>query len=352
MLSTAKRRRPRIEQPADESAERPASGRRAWVPGGPESRRERLKVAVLLGGPGHEREVSLVSGREVAAALTARGHEVVSVVLAGDDERELDAIPRDVDAVFLALHGEYGEDGQIQAALACRELAYTGSGPEASARAYDKLRAKRHLGRARLPLAQHLVLPYPADERAIRHAVRMTPPERVVVKPARMGSSVGVVICEGAFALRRALEEGQRFAQPLLIEEFIPGHELTCGILDGEPLPVVEAVPERGFFDYQAKYDKTTGTRYVVDPPHLPREVRERIQRVALRAHRALGCEEMSRVDFRYDPTRGRLAILELNTIPGLTPTSLLPKAAAAVGIPFGDLCERLCRLAMRSAAA
>ncbi len=329
MLSTAKRRR----RPLTPS---PHPGRA-------------LKIAVLMGGVGHEREVSLVSGREVADALERRGHTVHRCLLASSTERELAAaLPSGIDLAFVALHGEFGEDGTVQHLLARLKVPYTGSGPEASARAYDKARAKRLLARAGLPLAAHRIVEFPFGERAIRHAVRMTPPGKVVVKPVRMGSSVGVTLCADGAQLRRALEEGARFRQDLMIEEFIPGHELTCGVLDGRALPVVEAVAERTFFDYQAKYDKSTGTRYRVDSPAVPAAVRARAQEAALTAHEVLGCEDFSRTDLRYDPRADRLAILEVNTIPGLTPTSLLPKAAAAIDLPFDALCERLCRLAIR----
>jgi len=305
-----------------------------------------LHVAVLLGGVGHERAVSLISGQAVIDALQQQGHRVTPVVLESSDDAALDAIPADADVAFLALHGEYGEDGTIQQALARRGVVYTGSGPEASARAFDKLRAKRHFSRAGIPLAWHRVLEFPSSTRGVRHAVRMTPGLPVVVKPISCGSSVGVTICQTRDQLTRALEEGARYRQHLLIEEFIPGRELTCGILGGEALAPVEAVSQRRFFDFKAKYDKETGTAYVVDPG-LPEGVRERIQAMALAAHQVLGCSDFSRTDFRYDPIQDRLIVLELNTIPGLTPTSLLPMAAANAGLNFGELAERFCRLAL-----
>lgn len=335
MLSTAKRRRPSAPS---ESKQRPD--------------RRPLEIAVLLGGVGSERDVSLVSGSEVAKALRTRGHTVHEVVIESSDGAFLRTVPSTTEVAFIALHGEFGEDGTIQHLLARAGVPYTGSGPEASARAFDKLRTKRLLARAGVPMAWHRVLEFPFGERAVRHAVRMTPPGRVVVKPARAGSSVGVVVCRAPNQLRRALDDGARFRQHLMIEEFIPGRELTCGILDDTPLPVVEAVPRRGFFDYTAKYDKGSGTEYVVDPSDLPAPVRQRIQEVALECHRVLGCDDFSRVDFRYDPTQDRLAVLEVNTIPGMTPTSLLPKAAAAAGLDFAALVERLSRLALRYVAS
>ncbi|RMG09012.1 MAG: D-alanine--D-alanine ligase [Planctomycetota bacterium] len=328
MHTTAARRRPHL---AD----------RAAAPG------ERLKVAVLMGGVGHERDVSMVSGREVAKALLAEGHLVVAYELETDDERALDPLRVGFDVVFLALHGEYGEDGTIQAALARRGIAYTGSGPEASARAFDKAVAKRLLRRAGVPLAEHHLVSPPVGERELRHALRCCGEGRWVVKPTRMGSSVGVALCQGAAELRRALEEGARFRQPLLVEEFVPGRELTCGVLGEEALPVVEIASKRGFYDYRAKYDAGSGTEYLVEPEAVPLRVRDEVRRLALRCHKVLGCRDVSRVDFRYDPNAGRLAVLEVNTLPGMTPTSLFPKAAAAAGIPFGALLTRLCRMAV-----
>lgn len=331
LATTSHRRRPTHTPPDDEG--RP------------------LHVAVLLGGVGHEREVSLRTGRAVTDALTEGGHRAEAWVLDADRDEALDALPRALDVVFIALHGDYGEDGRVQRALAERGLAYTGSGPEASARAYDKLRAKQALARFGVPVAPQRVLPFPYDERDLRHVLRLLPAYPVVVKPARMGSSVGVIVCRDRTQVRRALEENARFEQPQLIEEFVPGHELTCGVLGREALPVVEPVPFEGTYDYRAKYDPASGTSYRIEPEAVPERVRAEVRRLALVAHDALGCADLSRVDFRYDPVRDNLVALEVNTIPGMTATSLLPKAAAAGGLPFPRLVERICRLAVRSAA-
>ena len=333
MLSTAQRRRPqnRLPDPRDET--RP------------------LKVIVLMGGVGTEREVSLVSGREVTDALIASGHQVQSWVLDSDQDSALDALPTDVDVVFIALHGAYGEDGRVQTALRDRGFAYTGSGPQASALAFDKLRSKRVLAHAGVPLAADHVLPYPFSERDLRHVLRMTGPGTWVVKPVRMGSSVGVHICNTPGQLRRALEENARWEQPQLVEAFVPGHELTCGILEGQALPLVEPVPLGGTYDYRAKYESGAGTTYRVEPEPIPAAVRERAKQVSLAAHEALGCAEFSRVDLRYDPAADQLVVLEVNTIPGLTPSSLLPKGAKAIGLSFPQLCDRLCRLGLKVSA-
>ncbi|MEZ6187406.1 MAG: hypothetical protein R3F62_20640, partial [Planctomycetota bacterium] len=245
MLSTARRRRAPAPLTDDKSP---------------------LHVIVLSGGVGPERVVSLTSGKEVARALEAGGHQVTHVILDTDDPAELDALPRDADVVFLALHGEYGEDGRVQRALAQRGFAYTGSGPQASATAFDKLRTKQVLERAGVPLAEHAVLPYPFTRRDLTHTLRTAPKGMTVVKPVRMGSSVGVRICSGRGQLQRALLENSRYGQPQLVEAFVPGHELTCGILGERALPIVEPIPRLGTYDFQAKYDPSAGTDYRVDP--------------------------------------------------------------------------------------
>ena len=330
MLSTARRRRNASPLPFDPSP---------------------LFVVVLSGGVGPERVVSLTSGREVAQALEDVGHRVENWVIDTDDPAALDSLPREADVVFIALHGEYGEDGRVQRALAERGFAYTGSGPQASATAFDKLRTKLVLQRAGVPLAEHAVLPFPATPRDLSHALRTAPKGMTVVKPVRMGSSVGVRICNGRGQLERALAENARYAQPQLIEEFVPGHELTCGILGERALPIVEPVPRLGTYDFQAKYDPSAGTHYKVDPESIPFDVRARAQEISLLTHSALGCSDVSRVDLRYDPRGERLVVLEVNTIPGMTPTSLLPKGAEAVGLSFSDLVDTLCRMAIGARA-
>ena len=327
MLSTAISRRPPQGPASDE--------------GGP------LHVVVLMGGVGTEREVSLRTGRAVVEGLEEAGHEVESWVLDTSDPRALDALPRAADVVFLALHGEWGEDGGVQQALEDRGFVYTGSGPAASALAFDKQRTKEALARAGIPLAHDRLLPFPFGPRDLRQALRTAPDGWCVVKPVRMGSSVGVRVCRDRAQVARALRENAVYRQPQLIEEFIPGHELTVGIIEGEPLPLVEPVPREGVYDYTAKYDPEAGTSYRIEPETVPPLVREEARRIARRVHHVLGCRDVSRVDLRWDPERNRLVVLELNTLPGMTARSLLPKAAAAAGLPFPRLCERLCRLAL-----
>jgi D-alanine-D-alanine ligase len=310
----------------------------------PDRAKVSLQIAVLMGGVSSEREVSLRSGEGVARGLASRGHEVTRVVVDEDGPRALDALPP-VDAAFVALHGRFGEDGGVQRMLEARGVAYTGSGPEASARAFDKAWTKSILRARGVPVASDVLLDFPWRARDVRQALRRAPGPRLVVKPVREGSSVGVHICATLAQAARAVRALRSFRQPLLVEEFVEGREVTVAVLGEEILPPVEIVPARAFYDTTAKYDPTSGTRYDVAPSLSP-AVLARAKEVALEAHRALGCRDVSRTDVRIDPS-GRPFVLEVNTIPGLTPTSLLPKAAAAAGIPFDELCEKLIRLAL-----
>jgi len=284
------------------------------------------RVAVLMGGPSDEREVSLRSGRAVAQALRTAGYEVAEVVV--DDG--LPTLPAQTEAVFIALHGRFGEDGQVQCWLQQRGMPYTGSGPESSSASFDKRISKRIFESAKIPT--------PAW--AVARAGDPCPlPLPVVVKPPRQGSSIGArkVAMESEWAA--ALEAALRYEEEALVEAFIPGRELTVGMLDGQPLPVIEIHARGGWYGYEEKY--TPGlTRYDV-PARLSATVTKRAQALAVETYRALGCRGMGRVDFRMTP-EGDLFVLEMNTVPGFTETSLLPKAAGAAGLSFSDLCARI----------
>jgi D-alanine-D-alanine ligase len=296
----------------------------------------KLKIAVLMGGPSAEREVSLRSGTAVANALTTMGAKVVPM----DVHDAGFAIPADVDVAFLTLHGTFGEDGALQRILEDRGIAYTGSDPEASAIAFDKIAAKQSFLVAGIPTPA-----YEAFESA--HAVgrrlaRLGFP--LVVKPSRQGSSVGISIVQREAELPEACQVAGRYDNRLLAEQFVSGRELTVGILDGRALPVVEIRPKRDFFTYEAKYTKGE-TDYLV-PAALDKKIEFQAKSLALRAHECLGCRDYSRVDLMLSP-HGELFVLEVNTIPGFTETSLLPKAARAAGIEFPNLCARLVQLAL-----
>ncbi len=291
-----------------------------------------MRISVLKGGISAEREVSLRTGAAVAAAFRGLGHDVTEVLVEGEDFR----LPVGCEAVFIALHGTFGEDGEVQRILEGRGVPYTGCGPESSARAFDKLASKRAFVAAGVPTPEFAVCGPETDRPP------MAPP--VVVKPPRQGSSVGVTRVTDGARWREALGEALRFDDPVLVERMVFGRELTVGVLGDEALPVVEIVPHEGFYDYANKY--TAGRTEYRCPAPLPPGAAERVQAAALAAHRSLGCEVYSRVDVLLDADAAPW-VLEVNTIPGMTETSLLPKAAAAKGIPFAALCERILGLSL-----
>jgi D-alanine-D-alanine ligase len=289
---------------------------------------------VTLGGPSAEREVSLRSGTAVAAALRSLGHEV----------RELDPgngswiLPGTPDVVFLALHGTYGEDGTVQRRLDELSVVYTGCDAEASRIAFDKVLTKQRCQEAGIPTAKFVVLnsakaPWPKD---------WQPP--LVVKPVRQGSSVGLQFVESTVDWQNALVEAMKFDSEVLVEEKIVGRECTVGILAGEALPVVEVRPKAGSYDYQNKY--TAGRTEYFCPAPVDAATTRGVQEAALGAFKAVGGRDYARVDVMLR-AGGEPVVLEVNTLPGMTETSLLPKAAAAAGLNYAQLCQRMVDLAL-----
>ncbi len=295
------------------------------------------RVAVLYGGISNEREVSRSSGQQCIEALRQAGYEVTPVEAGADLGRLVTALTPAPDVVFNALHGRFGEDGAIQGVLEWMGIPYTHSGVLASALAMDKAAAKAVFAAAGLPVAPGRVVSLPE----LAEADPLPPP--YVVKPVNEGSSVGVEIVT-AGANRAAIAAGWRFGTEAMAEEFIPGRELTVGVMGDRALGVTEIFAQSNtFYDYRSKY-APQGSRHLLPAP-VPAEVAARAMEIALEAHRALGCHGASRADFRYDDTRGepgRLVLLEVNTQPGMTPTSLLPEQAAAAGIDFPALCRWL----------
>jgi D-alanine-D-alanine ligase len=336
-----------------------------------------MRIVVLMGGNSTERDVSLATGRGVARALSSRGHDVIPLdaadgrrlslpdlenhrigetpaetagaskargpVMGGPPgERNL-ALTRSpdlgrADAVFVALHGGMGEDGTLQGLLDLARIPYTGSGMLASALAMDKARAKMIFRAAGVPAPGGSLLE--SREAALDPDALGGYP--LVVKPNAQGSSVGVHIVAEADELPAALDDAFQYG-PVLVEEFIPGREVTVAVLGGRALPVVEIIPEAGFYDYRHKYTKGH-TRYQV-PADLPEDVAAEAARLGELAFVALGCAGVARVDFRLSPA-GRLYCLEVNTVPGMTETSLVPMAAKAAGMSYETLVERLVELA------
>ena len=286
------------------------------------------RVAVLMGGFSAEREVSLVSGRECAAALRVAGYDVVEVDCGLDIAVRLTEIAPDV--VFNALHGRWGEDGCVQGLLEWLRIPYTHSGVLASALAMDKARTKEIYASAGLPVVASVL----ASRDAVSAHHLMPPP--YVVKPNNEGSSVGVyIVREGANAPRLS----ETMPDVVMVEAYAPGRELTVSVMGDRALCVTDIITS-GWYDYDAKYS-VGGSRHVL-PADVPAEISDACMDYGLRAHRALGCRGVSRTDFRWDDTRGLagLVLLETNTQPGMTPTSLSPEQAGYCGISFPDLCR------------
>ncbi len=285
-------------------------------------------VAVLMGGWSAEREVSLVSGAAVSNGLKACGYRVTSI----DVQRDVGALltrlyPRP-DAVFNALHGRYGEDGCLQGLLNILEIPYTHSGMLASALAMDKPVAKKLFAAAGIPVAGHVVA---GRDEVVAGDVMERP---YVVKPLNEGSSVGVHIVRDGANMEMFSDSGWPFGGRVMVEQFIAGRELTVAVKGGEALGVTEITTERGFYDYDAKY-ADGGSRHVV-PAQIGKDVYAEAMRLSVLAHEALGCRGVSRADLRYDGAD--LYMLEVNTQPGMTPTSLVPEQAALAGIDFNEL--------------
>ena len=315
---------------------------------------EKLNIVVMLGGPSAEREVSLRSGAAVAKALRSRGHTVFEV----DPKDGKFTLPPETGVVFLALHGTYGEDGTVQRQLEKLSAIYTGCDAEASRIAFDKVLTKKLCIEAGVPTAKFLVvnstqMPFPKY---------FQPP--LVVKPVRQGSSVGLQFVERAEDWQKALAEALKFDSEVLVEEKIIGRETTVGILDGKPLPIVEVRPKAGSYDYRNKY--TAGCTEYFCPADFDSATTGKIQAAALGAFHAIGGRDYARLDVmvrevgqassrsaqagclcHYEPV-----VLEVNTLPGMTETSLLPKAAAAAGLNYAELCQRMIDLALGREAA
>jgi len=327
------------------------------------------RIAVLMGGTSSERDVSLASGIRITEALRARGHEVVAVdtvtgLLTSADEQKLLAggvvktVPPDTkalirmnaamqgtlralpqaDVLFLALHGGQGEDGTLQALLDLTGVPYTGSGHLASALAMDKDLSKHLFRAAGVPTADWLMAPVTAEQ------VEATLGFPVIVKPSKQGSTVGLSVVKTKEQLQPAIDAAFEHDDEVMVEQFIAGRELTVGVLGGETLPVGEIIAKHEIYDYECKY--TAGMADERFPAELTMQEATRVQDEALRAFRALKLTGCARIDFRMAKD-GTFYCLEANTLPGMTQTSLIPQAAAAAGVSFPELCDRIVQLAL-----
>ncbi len=293
------------------------------------------KIAVLMGGPGSERDVSLATGRGVSKALRSLGADVVDV----DVRDENFPLPKDVDLAFITIHGTFGEDGQLQKILEDRGIPYTGDGVEESRTAFDKILSKEKFQR------HSVVTP---EWEVVEVGQRPEIPVPLVVKPSRQGSTVGVVIVKNQSELESAMKEAGKYDRKLLVEKFVSGRELTIGILGDQALPILEIIPKGGFYDFNTKYPflnpHAGASAEHVCPAKIDPGKTKKIQELALQAFRALGLVVYGRVDVLLTDA-GDPFVLEVNTIPGMTEASLLPEAAAAAGINYINLCLRIIEL-------
>ena len=338
---------------------------------------KKMNIAVLMGGSSEEREVSLVSGQGILEALRRRGHRVCPVDPAIPASEQSDScravigdappkaiaplpagevfewlkLPRilEADLVFIGLHGGAGEDGRIQALLETAGKAYTGTGVLGSALAMNKDRSKALFNEVGVQTAPHALTRISGEVEIHRvlDTIETGIGFPVVIKPNDQGSSVGFSFVEKAEGLAPALKEAAQYGEELLVERYVPGREVTAAILDGEALPIVEIIPEGGFYDYKRKYTKGS-SRYEV-PAKIDKRIEDRIKREALLAWNALDCRDYARVDFRLSE-EGEPFCLEVNTLPGMTELSLVPMAAAEADIPFDELIDRICLMARERA--
>ena len=328
-----------------------------------------MKIAVISGGTSAERDVSLVSGLAISKALAEAGHQVIAVDCAFGDrvienwdseindiihvkhsgfetkKQELDRnimrtvqfiFDNQIDVAFIALHGGYGENGQIQALLELMKISYTGSDSLASGMGMNKHISKILFQKQGIPVADWIKLDHPEDLNKL-NIVKMGFP--LVIKPNDQGSTVGLTVVQEKANLEPATKLAFQFSDTVLAEEYIPGKEVTVSILGEQALPIIEIIPEHGIYDYECKYQQGK-SQYVV-PAKLPNDITSELQKYALEAYQTLGCRHYARVDFRLSPQNDAFC-LEVNTLPGMTPTSLVPKAAKAIGIGFSELVHRI----------
>lgn len=340
-----------------------------------------MKILVLMGGDSAERDVSIASGEAVEEALKKTGHKVIPV----DTSKSWQVLPnnhiqylpqgiktappgmqelkpidsdvvlkhfesqdlKDVDVIFLALHGGKGEDGTIQALLDLTGKPYTGSGMLASALAMNKAMSKKIFEREKIRTPQWILWDSDnsADISQLQKEIKKKFGYPVVVKPNNQGSTIGLTILQKTGDLKEAVNLAGEYSHQILVEEFIPGREITVGILDDQALPVIEIVPEHGIYDYECKY--TPGKSKYVCPAALSKKQTQEVQEMAVKAFKILGCKGYARVDFRLGQDK-KFYCLEVNTLPGMTKTSLVPKAAKAAGIEFPQLVDKIVKLGLK----
>ena len=296
---------------------------------------KKKKVAVMMGGLSREREISLKTGKAILKALTEKGYTGTAIDVGEDIGEKL--VRGKIECAFLALHGRFGEDGTIQGMLELMRIPYTGSDVLASALAMHKIMAKKFFLCEKIPPPRFEVLQREEIKKGLQKKISLPLP--VVVKPAREGSTIGISIVRKEEELLSAFKKAVEYDEEILIEEFMKGKEITVGILEDIPLPMIEIVPKSGFYDFHSKYTKGE-TQYIL-PARISREKYLYAQEISLKAFQTLGCSGVARVDLMTDENENPF-VIDVNTMPGMTETSLLPKAASYAGIPFEDLVERI----------
>ena len=302
-------------------------------------RLKKMKIGVLMGGTSAEREISLKTGKAILQALKRKGLKAIPIDVDKDIAKRL--LKERIDLAFVALHGRGGEDGAIQGLLELLGIPYTGSGVLASALALNKVQAKKVFKFHGLPVPRFQVLKKEDPGSRIQD---LRFPLPLVIKPAREGSTIGLSIVHNRKDIGKAMEKAFRYDEEIILEEYIEGKEVTVGIVGDEALPVIEIRPQDAFYTYEAKYIK--GLTDFVIPARLPKRAYSQVQRIALAAYDALGCHHFARVDIIVNK-KNKPYLLEVNTIPGMTATSLLPQAAAKRGISFDDLVLKILKLAL-----
>ncbi|WEG11398.1 D-alanine--D-alanine ligase [Pullulanibacillus sp. KACC 23026] len=296
-----------------------------------------MKIAVIYGGVSSEREVSLSTGKGVMEALKKKGHEVTGIDFHPDRLEEV--IQLDSDLAFIGLHGKFGEDGRLQALLDMLKIPYIGSGVGASSLAMDKGRAKVMFEKAGIRVAEGRVI----KNNELLEASPFGYP--VVIKPNQEGSTIGLTIAEDQESFIAGIQNAFKYDSEVMIESYVKGKELTVSILGNDALPIIEIVPKNSYYDYESKY--APGMSEHIVPARVDQALTKKIQEWAIRAHQALGCSIYSRVDFIVPEDGSEPVILEVNTLPGMTPTSLFPDAAREVGLSYEDMIDKLVQLTL-----
>ena len=300
------------------------------------------RIGVLFGGPSSERDISIISGNAVYDSLFKKGLDVVKMDIKDADSLKKSIREANIDVAFIALHGKFGEDGQVQLILEDLDVPYTGSRPYASKLALDKVLSKEIFKKHNIPTPDYAVLKKDQDYKAAVKGFSFP----FVVKPSNEGSSIGISLVEKSNDIKKAIDDAFSYDNIILVEEYIEGIDITVGILDDESLPVIHIKPKDKFYDFKAKY--TSGMSEYIVPADFPDDISKRAQKLSLLAHKALGCLSFSRVDMLYQKDTSQIFVLEVNTIPGLTPSSLLPKAAKSAGIDFSDLCISMVKSSLK----